>query len=746
MTIAARLARRLGTWVCLSLLLYPPTAAATSDPTAAPASSAARPRVGLVLSGGGARGFAHVGVIRVLDELGIPIDLIAGTSMGSIVGGLYALGYSSQELVDVITTVDWQEMFRDSPPRGAVAVGEKKRVSRTLMEVGVGGLRLDLPSGLSAGQKVSNLLALLTLPAAGVRDFDQLPIPYRAIAADLVTGKQVVLDGHLLSLGQSMRASMSVPGAFKPVDVGPMLLVDGGLVKNLPVDVVRAMGADIVIAVDVSSPLRSKEQLASVLAVMDQTVSLHMVRSTEEQLALARASGLVVSPDLGSLSSTDFDQAAAFIGRGEEAARASLELRALAERLRPLLRAAPPAGPVPRRATGGVQITGVEFQGPVGARERQLLKQLDVRPGETLRSGELESHMSRVFGGGYAEAVEFELQPGEGDGKTLVIRAPQGPRATLGLGARYDDYYGGLGLVDLTLHQVAGADATLSTELVFGDLVNAQVAYQHYALGGAGPFLSTRAFYRDEPQDIYQDKDRQAQYDRQAGGAELLVGSTFRNWGEVTFGYRWQHVDFSRDVGSEVLPEATDDVASLVLLSRVDTLDRAPFPRTGTRMEAGVERAQQGFGGDVDFSRGVFHFEQWVSPGDRDTVSVQVRVGTAIDSDLPAYEKFRLGGADSLLGYEWGELRGDHFALARADYRRSVWRLPVGLVREAFLRAALSTGNAWESLEDIPKDLDLRYGGSFGVALDTVIGPVTLDFALGDDGRSAVYFFAGHVF
>jgi hypothetical protein len=188
--------------------------------------------------------------------------------------------------------------------------------------------------------------------------------------------------------------------------------------------------------------------------------------------------------------------------------------------------------------------------------------------------------------------------------------------------------------VDLTLNQVGGADATLATELVFGELVNAQLAYQHYAFGGAGPFLYARAFYRDEPQDIYEDQDRLAQYDRQASDAELLVGSNFKDWGEVTFRYRWQHVKYSKDVGSQVLPEATDDVASLVLLSRIDTLDRAPFPRAGTRMEVGLELAQRGFGGDVDFSRGTFFFEQHFSPSDRDTLSVQARVGTALDTDL----------------------------------------------------------------------------------------------------------------
>jgi NTE family protein len=206
-----------------------------------PSGTAGRPRVGLALSGGGARGFAHIGVMKVLAEWHIPIDMIAGTSMGSVVGGLRALGYSEEELAKIATKVDWQGIFRDETPREALFYGQKQQASKFLVQLGVRGLKLELPSGLSAGQKIFNLFSLLTLPAAGIKDFDHLPVPYRAVATDLVTGKEVVLDGRRLSLAESMRASMSVPGAFMPVDSGEMLLVDGGLVKNLPVDVVRKM-------------------------------------------------------------------------------------------------------------------------------------------------------------------------------------------------------------------------------------------------------------------------------------------------------------------------------------------------------------------------------------------------------------------------------------------------------------------------------------------------------------------------
>lgn len=699
------------------------------------------------MSGGGARGFAHIGVLKVLDELGIPVDRIAGTSMGSVVAALRALGYSSGELQEVATTVDWPEIFSDAVPRQALLFQQKKRASKFLMEIGVRGLRLELPSGLSAGQKISNLFALLTIPAAGIDNFDKLPIPYRAVATDLVSGRQVVLDGSKLTLAQSMRASMAVPGAFTPLELDDALLVDGGLVKNLPVDVVQGMGANIVIAVNVSAPLRRKSEIDSVLAVMDQTISLQMVRSTEQQIALARASaGLVITPDLSDISSADFTRAREIIRRGEKAARESAELAALAERLKQYPREPPAAGfPAPGHAKE-VIIAQVRVEGPIARRERQLLQQLDVRAGQTLSVKDLEQRMSRVFGTGYFESVDFGIKPGTGKGEVLTIRGKEGGEGRLGFGLRYDDKYQGVGLADLTLGGLGGPDAALSAEVQFGGLFSAQLSYLSYGIAGTELLVNPRLFHRDAFQYVFSKRARAGQYSDSATGIELALGSSFRNWGEVTLGYRWKHAAFTVDIGERVLPEARENVASLVLASRVDTLDRFPFPRSGGILNLAYERAEEALGGNVNFHKLSIHYEHFLTPADKHTLSLALILGTSLNSDLPGYEDFLLGGPESFVGYDWDELRGNHVAVLKAGYRYKLFGLPLGLGRDAYIRLAVNAGNAWDTVGDLRTDQRLRYGGSLGLALDTFFGPVTIDYGRGDGGRNQMYFTAGYPF
>ena len=731
---------------CFTLLLpclLLPAYAAGPDPTAPVAH---RPRIGLALSGGGARGFAHIGVLKVLDELGIPVDLIAGTSMGSVVGALRALGYSTGELKDVATTVDWQEIFSDAVPRQALLFQQKKRASKFLMELGVRGLKLEIPSGLSAGQKISNLFSLLTIPAVGIDSFDKLPIPYRAVATDLVSGRQVVLDGSKLTLAQSMRASMAVPGAFTPLDFGDALLVDGGLVKNLPVDVVQDMGADIVIAVNVSAPLRRKSEIDSVLAVMDQTISLQMVRSTEQQIALAHASsGVVITPDLSDISSADFTRAGEIIRRGEKAARQSAELAALAEKLKQYPRE-PPAGSSASGRAKEVVIAQVQVEGAIARHERQLLDQLDVRAGQTLSVQDLESRMSRVFGTGYFESVDFGIKPGEGKGEILTIRGKEGGEGRLGFGLRYDDKYQGVGLADLTLLGLGEPDAALSAEVQFGGLFSAELSYVDYGIAGSALFVNPRLFHRDAFQYVFLERRRAGQYRDAATGIELALGSSFRNWGEVTLGYRWKHAIFTVDIGETVLPEAHDNVASLVLASRVDTLDRFPFPRSGGTLNLAYERAEQSFGGDVNFHKLSIRYEHFLTLADKHTLSLALILGSSLNSDLPGYEDYVLGGPESFVGYDWDELRGNHVAVLRAGYRYKLFSLPLGLGRDGYIRFAVNTGNAWDTVGDLRADQGLRYGGSVGLALDTFLGPVTIDYGRGDGGRSQVYFSAGYPF
>jgi len=276
-----------------------------------------RPKIGLVLSGGGARGLAHIGTLKLIDSLQIPIDYIVGTSMGGIIGGLYAAGYSGNEIERYALDADWNEILKDKPPRSETPYLEKKDDGKFQIEFGFEGLSLSLPSGLIGGQNISLRLANLTSAVGTIRDFDKLPIPFRCVAIDLLTGDVVILkDG---SLSKAMRATMSIPTVFSPVEWGDSLLIDGGVLNNFPADVLKEMGADIIIGVNVGSQLAPREDIKSLLDVLEQTMVLTDYPKQKENYKLC---DVLIKPELDGFTTTDFDedQVNEIIRRGNAAA------------------------------------------------------------------------------------------------------------------------------------------------------------------------------------------------------------------------------------------------------------------------------------------------------------------------------------------------------------------------------------------------------------------------------------------
>ncbi|HMC82169.1 MAG TPA: patatin-like phospholipase family protein, partial [Candidatus Polarisedimenticolia bacterium] len=285
--------------VCFSFRSVP---ALSSPGEGRPASDPGkRPIIGLALSGGGARGLAHIGVLKALEELHVRVDRVAGTSMGAVVGSLLACGYNASEIESILLEVDWSEIFRNAAPRSRVALLGRQESSRYLVSLPMKGFRVQVPAGVTEGEKVTSLLSLLTATAEDGGSFDELPIPFRAVATDLGTGERVVLDSG--NLAEAIRASLAVPLLFTPIELKGRLLVDGGLTDNFPTDVARGMGSDLVIGSDVTTPLRGPEELTSPLAVGDQALSLQVVASTRGRRELADA---VILPDLPGVLPTDF--------------------------------------------------------------------------------------------------------------------------------------------------------------------------------------------------------------------------------------------------------------------------------------------------------------------------------------------------------------------------------------------------------------------------------------------------------
>ncbi|HEY4492010.1 MAG TPA: patatin-like phospholipase family protein, partial [Acidobacteriota bacterium] len=333
--------------------------------------------IGVVLSGGGARGFAHVGVLKTLEDFHIPIARIGGTSMGSFVACLYSVGYSPEEIRNLILATDWDDLFDDRIQKRHQFYPDKSAPPGFVLEFGLTGVKLKLPTGLSAGKKLTNLIAALTAHSAGVKNFSDLPTPFTTVATDLLTGEKVILDGSRLSLPESVRASMGVPIFFTPFDSGKELLIDGGITSNSPVRAVKDIGANYVIAVDASARLLSKENVQSLTDVLDQITSLPVKASSKSELAEA---DLVIVPAI-SAGSRDFSDPATIISNGEEAAK--LHSHDL-ERLQTSL-------PTGSRLTlkDQIKIESVILHGSAAQKQRYLLGSMGLEDAQDVTSLEL---------------------------------------------------------------------------------------------------------------------------------------------------------------------------------------------------------------------------------------------------------------------------------------------------------------------------------------------------------------------
>ncbi len=355
-----------------------------------------RPKIGLALSGGGARSLAQIGVLEILEQNGIPVDFVAGTSLGSVVGGLYAAGFSAEEIWDFAKRVEWDRLTKDRPPRTALFLGQKQERDRVLLQVRLEGLKPHLPHAFTPGQRLAEILTDLTLQAnyAAGLDFDRLAIPYRAVATDLITGEKVVLSQG--DLAEAMLASAAVPLLFSPVVRDGHLLVDGGLVDNLPVDVVREMGADIVVAIDASSKLRSRDQIKTPWEVADQVITI-MMRPQKRRLQ-ASADLVIRIPD-DHRSATDFNDLDSLRALGKEAALQALP------RLRALIRKAS----LSAVDSAAVLITRVETDTPpLSADGAASTTSKLLTPGR-YRFGELRSNLRGLYQTGFFQDVSATL-------------------------------------------------------------------------------------------------------------------------------------------------------------------------------------------------------------------------------------------------------------------------------------------------------------------------------------------------
>ncbi|MGD8375621.1 MAG: patatin-like phospholipase family protein [Acidobacteriota bacterium] len=729
----------------LALLAPGPSAArppAVQEPGAAVAE---RPRIGLVLSGGGARGAAHVGVLKVLEELHVPVDAVACTSMGAVVGGLYATGHGPGELQEILLQADWEELFRDRPPRDEMPF-RRKQDDRDILfrfELGVGRSGVSLPSGLVASQKLSFLLRSLTLDAADIQDFDDLPIPFRAVATDLNDGRPVVLaDGDLVS---AIRASIAIPGLLGPVEIGGRILVDGGLVANLPVDVARAMGVDRIIAVDAGTPPDFFEKVPSALEVSAQAFMVVSERFVEEQREMLGPDDLLITPELGEISSTKFSRTPEILERGEKAARA-LEDRLRDFSVSPEAYEAYRAARASRGSHGPVRLDRIEVEGLDRVDPRRVTRQIHSRTGQPLDLETLQQDLARVYRIGAFENVDFRVVR-EGPGTVLVIRATEkswGP-GYLRFGTGLEADFSGSGEYVLIGHYRRELINRLGAEwrnvLRLGSLNDLRSDFFQPLDFSGRWFVNPILDLQRVEEDRFLPSGARERLLLQSWDGELDVGIQIGNRIDIRGGYLGGQL--FTEILSESDPAERHDLGAAVFQFTLDVQDNVWFPHRGAFTKLRVESYRRSLGATDRYDKAFLEASQPWSSG-RDTVTLAARLGSSLGSDLPFYAEFTLGGFLGLSGLERNALQGDALGLLSLLYYRRIASLgPLG--DALYVGAAVQAGNVWPTSSDVDAS-ELLLSGTVFFGAETIVGPVYVGWGLTEGGSSSAYVFLGRLF
>lgn len=720
---------------CLQVLLtFAVTAAAAADE---------RPKIGLALSGGAARGVAHVGVLRVLEELRVPVDYVAGTSMGAVVGGLYAAGLPPAEIARVLTRLDWQSVLDDRTAYRELVFRRKEDERRYLtdVEIGVGKKGLTLPPGLLTGQKLGFELQRQLRSVADVTDFSRLPTPFAAVAADIETGEMVVLSGGQLAI--ALRASMSIPGAFSPVEVDGRLLVDGGLANNLPVDVVRDMGADVVIAVDVSEPLVTRDQLRSFVGVTNQAISVLTRANMEARLADA---DLVIAPDVREVGAMAFAEADRIIALGaDEARRRGEDLAAYSvgeDVYRGYLvsrRMAPPA-PV---TVGFVRIAGNRR-----VDERVIRHRLLTRPGDPLDLATLGKDLERIYGLADFEQASYQIV--EEEGKTgLVFRVREkswGPTYLhfgLNLASDLEGEASFAALVNLTRTRLNPRGGEWRNELRGGEDQGALTElYQPLDFAGRW-FMAPRLAADTETQSVFTDGRKIAVYEIGGFEAGVDLGLRIGHHGELRAGALWGDDEADVETGPPELPSFDVSRGGWRLRLTIDSTDAPAIPRNGLLLETELFLSRPGLGSDLRYERLELKATQFLSRGRHGWI-LGLEGGSGLGSEVPFFDQFRVGGLLSLGGYAEGQFRGPIYGVARVGYVPRLSGSATGLGR-LYGGVVVEAGNVWADSSEVSFD-DLRSTITLLVASETFFGPFFVGYGLAEDGANRFYLSLGRTF
>jgi NTE family protein len=722
----------------LAASLTIPTGA--QQPTVQPAS---RPKVALVFEGGGALGFAHIGVIEWIEAHHIPVDYVAGTSMGGLVGGLYASGMSPQEIATFVGGINWTAVLSGQVPFPALSYRRKedKLAFPNRLEFGLKH-GFSLPSGLNSGSAVGLLLDEKMLPYYDLQSFDDLPIPFRCVATDMTTGKEHVFkDG---SLAQAMRSTMSIPGVFAPVEHGTQVYSDGGAVNNLPVNVAREMGADIVIAVYLDTGPFNKTSLSSLVGVAGRNVEI-MVAANE--LKSMKDANILLKADVSKFTASEFEKSAEIIPQGVKVAQehaGELEKYAVSDADWQAYLAQRNS----RRRTALPEPQFVDIYGMHGVLQTQIANEFTQYVNKPIDTQQIEKTIVDLQGTGLYTSISYNLI--DKDDKTGLLVRPRlkdygPPFLNVGLflsSNNVNDIQLGLG-ARATFFGMAGPGSELRVNASVGQLAGISGELYKPLFVGKGYFVAPRAYYAHAVSAYYSGSQQLAQYTEERNGFGVDLGYQFGSKAELRVGEDYQWYGETLRIGTPI--EQAFHITPLVSSAQFQYLgqDSVQVPTRGTEIRSLYMYSTQSPNSSEGYSQLDTKISHFIPVRSRGIILGIGEGGTSFGATNLGLAGFSLGGPLRLSAYEQGELLGNDYFLAQAGYLHQLFKLNPVIGDAVYAGGIYEIGKVWGAAPGTPS---LPYDVAGTLIVKTLIGPIYGGASVGDSGHHAWFFGLGRIF
>ncbi len=718
---------------------------AAQETSAAPEQKNPRPRIGLALGGGAALGLAEIGVIQWLEENHIPVDRVAGTSMGSIIGAMYATGMSPADIQRFAEKIDWDQAFLPEPTYREISYRRKQDHRDFQIDAPLGLKRgLSGPNGFNPGQRVGLLLDRIAFSVYATRNFDDLPIPFRCVATDMLSGEAVVLrDG---SLAQAVRASMAIPGVFTPVDWNGRILADGGMVENIPVETVREMGADVVIGVQLQTPPGNPAQLETLTGMLSRSVSVMITQNERHSMALADAKVVV---DTTGFDVSDYGRLKDLIALGyktvarQSAALLPYAIKDPAEWQEYL------AARSGRKSSESQTMASIHVTGADSDTNERIQHRLDKTLHEPVNLDQLDTQLTRIAGAGQFDRLGYEgaMQNGQPELLVTAHEKPYGPPFldlavnVEGSGvAAFDFSAGGR----ITFMDIADHGGEWRNDLLFGSSNLARSEF-YQPLFGSHFFASSYAFASKYARNSFTGLTRVAVFgDERAGGGLDLGHETLRS--EFRIGYEIFDGKLDPLIGASGLPIVSGSTGEFRARYVFDGQNNPSIPAIGTRIALTLSRILQSPDVTHPFTQFELRSSSFLPLTDKTSLFVLASGGTTFDGSAGPFQVFALGGPFRLGAYLPEEFLGNHYAYTALGFRRSFYRLPALVGGKIYWAGWYEAGSAFGKAGDNPGPVVVRGTANLGILADTIVGPIAVAGSVSPTGQSRINFSIGRIF